>query len=132
MGKDQQAASATMDVDAWKAFGGKVDGKVYVAPGGEDPQGPKLSLARARRGRGGRVRTRGLGSRAHRTPRARSVIWRQTAGERLKSWKAAAKLMSDKQKDAPASGERAVGTRAGECAACSTRERGTRTRQGPL
>lgn len=33
MGKDQQAA--TMDVDAWKAFGGTVDGKVYVAPSGE-------------------------------------------------------------------------------------------------
>jgi hypothetical protein len=31
MGRDQTAA---MDVDAWKAFGGKVDGKVYVAPGG--------------------------------------------------------------------------------------------------
>ena len=33
MGRDQTAA--VMDVDAWKAFGGTVDGKVYVAPTGK-------------------------------------------------------------------------------------------------
>lgn len=36
MGKDQQAGGA-MDVDAWKAFGGSLEGKVYVAPTGEAP-----------------------------------------------------------------------------------------------
>lgn len=35
MGKDQTASATMQDVDAWKAFGGKVEGKVYVAPGGE-------------------------------------------------------------------------------------------------
>ena len=46
MGKDQQAASsAAMDVDAWKAFGGKVEGKVYVAPGGERDAGVGAGLS---------------------------------------------------------------------------------------
>lgn len=43
--------------------------------------------------------------------------WRQThfpAGERLKTWKAAVKMMADKQKDAPASGEWAEGAPGGE------------------
>jgi hypothetical protein len=37
MGRDQAttAAAGAMDVEAWKKFGGEVDGKVYVAPGGE-------------------------------------------------------------------------------------------------
>lgn len=62
MGKDQQAGGA-MDVDAWKAFGGTVEGKVYVAPGGE----------RAAPGRGG---VRGPPSPHGRLTRDTDLAWR--------------------------------------------------------
>lgn len=88
MGRDQTAA---MDVDQWKAFGGTLDGKVYVAPGGETvAAGAAAALTAAR---------------PHSSGPLICALLARTAGERLKTWKAAAKLMAEAKKDAPASGE---------------------------
>ncbi|KAI8469978.1 MAG: hypothetical protein J3K34DRAFT_268835 [Monoraphidium minutum] len=81
MGRDQTAA---MDVDAWKAFGGTVEGKVYVSPG----------------------------------------------GERLKSWKAAAKVMADGKKDAPASGKKRAADAEADGAAAGAKAAGGKENKG--
>lgn len=81
-----------MDVDAWRAFGGSVEGKVYIAPGGERTALGTWPRCAAHRARG---------------PRPTAISSRAplpSPGERLKTWKAAAKLMADVKKEAPASG----------------------------